>query len=304
MQRLRIRGGLGTIVFCLLSMGLAWLLALPLWLGKGLADPKFLWIAVAIMFTPSISALIISILEGEFRNFAKKCGLWSAYSLRRFVVAMFLAILVPLFLVFQAPVVGSLLGVFPGDLTNFSMLHFLAGDLNLPSYILLQLGAVLVAGVLNLLPALGEEIGWRGWLWPRLQPLGQIPAILISGVVWGVWHSPLILLGYNYPFASGTSGVLYMCGMCIVVGAFFSWLRTLSNSVWPSALAHGIFNASAGLMIWFSMFGAVVDTRNASIFGWSGWIIPALLILVMAGIGCFKVHVKEVVSTTRSGPIL
>ena len=155
-------------------------------------------------------------------------------------------------------------------------------------------------GALNLIPALGEEIGWRGWLWPRLQPLGQIPAISISGVVWGLWHAPLVLLGYNYPFAGGVSGVFYMCGMCIVVGAFFAWLRTMCNSVWPSALAHGIFNASAGLMIWFTMFGSVIDTRNASILGWSGWIVPAALIAVMACRGSFKARAEDTISTTRS----
>lgn len=281
-------------------MALAWLIALPLWFGKGLADSKFLWVAVAIMFTPGISAFLVSALEGDMRKFVRNSGLWSAYSSRKFMIAMLLAVVVPLFLVFQAPIVGTFFGVFPGDLDNLSMLHFLAGEMNLSSYIMLQLGAVLVGGALNLIPALGEEIGWRGWLWPRLQPLGQIPAISISGVVWGLWHAPLVLLGYNYPFAGGVSGVFFMCGMCIVVGAFFAWLRTMCNSVWPSALAHGIFNASAGLMIWFTMFGSVIDTRNASILGWSGWIVPAALIAVMACRGSFKARAEDTISTTRS----
>ncbi len=71
--------------------------------------------------------------------------------------------------------------------------------------VLLQLLALPMAAFINLVPALGEELGWRGWLLPKLMPLGAIPAILTSGVIWGLWHTPLILLGYNYPgFSAGS----------------------------------------------------------------------------------------------------
>ena len=55
------------------------------------------------------------------------------------------------------------------------------------------------APLINTLLALGEELGWRGLLLPELLPLGQRRAILLSGVIWGFWHAPVILQGHNYP---------------------------------------------------------------------------------------------------------
>jgi uncharacterized protein len=56
--------------------------------------------------------------------------------------------------------------------------------------------ALLVAPAINAIPAFGEEWGWRGWLLPRLIGLDTWPALLLSGLVWGIWHAPLTLLGY------------------------------------------------------------------------------------------------------------
>lgn len=300
MQRWKIGRVQGTVLFCLLSMILAWIVAMPLWLGGGLAHPSFRWIALAMMITPSIAAVIVASLEGKLGKFFEHVGMWPVRRPWRFITAMLLGILIPVFLILQAVFVGSWLGVFPGDLQNFTILKIVSGEAGVGRYLVDQGGLILVAGLVNLLPALGEEVGWRGWLWPRLQPLGQLPAILISGVVWGLWHAPLILLGYNYPLADGPWGVMSMCGMCIVVGAFFAWLRSFSQSVWPAAFAHAIFNASAGLVSLFMVMGTMLDTQKASILGWSGWILPAALMTVMLFARVFREQEKPEVSTVRS----
>lgn len=287
-------------MFCLLSMLLAWIVAMPLWLGPGLGHPSFTWIALAMMITPSIAAVVVAALEGTLGRFFADVGMWPVHRPWRFITAMLLGILIPVFLIIQAVFVGSWIGVFPGDLQNFTILKIVSGEAGVGRYLVDQGGLILVAGLVNLLPALGEEVGWRGWLWPRLQPLGQLPAILISGVVWGLWHAPLILLGYNYPLADGPWGVMSMCGMCIVVGAFFAWLRSFSQSVWPAAFAHAIFNASAGLVSLFMVMGTMLDTQKASILGWSGWILPAALITVMLFARVFREQEKPEVSTVRS----
>ncbi len=59
--------------------------------------------------------------------------------------------------------------------------------------------AFTIAPVINMLFTLGEELGWRGYLLPKLLPLGQWNAILVSGVVWGGWHASAIAQGHNYP---------------------------------------------------------------------------------------------------------
>ena len=299
MQRWKIGRVQGTVLFCLLSMILAWIVAMPLWLGGGLAHPSFTWIALAMMITPSIAAVIVASLEGKLGKFFEHVGMWPVRRPWRFITAMLLGILIPVFLILQAVFVGSWLGVFPGDLQNFTILKIVSGEDGIGHYLADQGGLILVAGLMNLLPALGEEVGWRGWLWPRLQPMGQLPAILISGIVWGIWHAPLILLGYNYPLADGAWGVVSMCGMCVVVGAFFAWLRTFSQSVWPAALAHAIFNASAGLVSLFMVMGVILDTQKASILGWSGWILPAILIAVMLSVRALGEPATPRLSTDR-----
>ncbi|HWS32745.1 MAG TPA: CPBP family intramembrane glutamic endopeptidase [Actinoplanes sp.] len=127
----------------------------------------------------------------------------------------------------------------------------------------------------------------RGWLMPRLMPLGTVPAILISGVIWGAWHAPLILLGYNYPGVPGWLGVAAMITMYTLVGALFGWLRLRSASVWPAALAHAAFNGAAGSHLLFATAGAPVDTTRATVLGWSGWIVPLVLVVALVATGRF-----------------
>jgi membrane protease YdiL (CAAX protease family) len=91
--------------------------------------------------------------------------------------------------------------------------------------------------------SLGEEFGWRGYLLPRLRVLGDTKAILISGVVWAVYHLPIMLLTTLY-HPEGDRLIVAPLFVVAVVGAsfFFSYLRIFSGSVWPSSLAHTVHN--------------------------------------------------------------
>jgi membrane protease YdiL (CAAX protease family) len=116
--------------------------------------------------------------------------------------------------------------------------------------VLMALPAFVVAPLVNMLAAIGEELGWRGYLWARLEPLGPRRAALLIGVIWGVWHAPLIAMGYNYP-ESPVLGPLLMVGFTVAYGVILAWLRARSGSVWPAALAHGAINAEAGAVAVF-----------------------------------------------------
>ena len=252
------------LIFLAIAFGLSWLIALPLWFGDGLASPFFGLVALAMMATPAIAALIVVFLVDKPARKAAALGLWPIGRPGRFIGYLGLALVVPVMLILAAlPIpIGVLVA--------------------------LQFVNVLIGAFINLIPALGEELGWRGWLLPKLLPLGVAPAILLSGLMWGLWHAPLVLLGYNYPTAPGWLGVIMMCGMCIVVGAVFSWLRIRSGSVWAPALAHGAFNAAAGFSIVFVAAGEVIDTTQATILGWSGWIVPLALVVILALTGRFS----------------
>jgi membrane protease YdiL (CAAX protease family) len=110
--------------------------------------------------------------------------------------------------------------------------------------------AILLAPFINVLFALGEELGWRGFLLPNLMPLGQWKAILLSGVIWGIWHAPAVAQGLNYP-GYPVLGVFMMIVFCVLLGTIFSWMTLNTRSPWTAALAHGAVNAVAGLPVLF-----------------------------------------------------
>jgi len=110
--------------------------------------------------------------------------------------------------------------------------------------------ALTIGPLINMIFALGEELGWRGYLLPKLLPLGQWKAVLFSGVIWGVWHAPVIIQGHNYP-GYPILGSFMMIIFCVLLGAIISWLYLSTKSPWVAALAHGSVNAIAGLPVLF-----------------------------------------------------
>lgn len=94
--------------------------------------------------------------------------------------------------------------------------------------------------------ALAEEIGWRGYLLPHLLPLGRTPAMLLSGLLHGIYHLPLMLMTPFY-HASGNRFIvviLFLITMTLA-GVAYGYLRLTSGSVWPPTITHNAFN-----MIW------------------------------------------------------
>jgi membrane protease YdiL (CAAX protease family) len=286
-------------VFLLIAFGLAWLTALPLWLGEGISSPLLPIVAIAMMATPAIAAIIVVFFVERPAHKAEALGIRPLGPTPRFLGFLGLALVVPVALILAALLVGSLFGVYTADLVTFSAFRETleaqlpdggvdALGIPLGALVAAQFLNVAIGALINTIPALGEEIGWRGWLLPKLIPLGAVPAIIISGIIWGAWHAPLILLGYNYPGVPGWLGVLLMIGMCTVIGAVFGWLRLRSGSVWPAALAHGSFNAAAGFSLIFAAADPPIDTAHATILGWSGWLVPAVLVIVLVATGQFR----------------
>lgn len=145
--------------------------------------------------------------------------------------------------------------------------------------VLIQMvSAVTVAPLLNILFAMGEELGWRGFLLPKLLPLGQWKAILLTGFVWGLWHAPTTLFhGHNFP-QHPYLGVLVMTVGCILLGVIFGWLYIKTQSPWAPALAHGAFNAVAGFNIYFLKPEGLDMALAANPLGVAGWLAMALVI--------------------------
>ncbi len=113
--------------------------------------------------------------------------------------------------------------------------------------ILQGLGA---GATINAFFALGEELGWRGLMLRELAHKGFWTSAAIIGVVWGVWHAPLILQGHNYP-DNPMLGVFAMTIFCLLLSPLFSWVTLKCRSVIAAAIMHGTLNATGALSIIF-----------------------------------------------------
>ena len=117
------------------------------------------------------------------------------------------------------------------------------------SYIWIGLIQGLIAGItINAAAAFGEEAGWRGFLLREFKEMPFFKAALIIGIIWGVWHAPLILMGHNYP-QHPQIGVLMMTVFCILLTPIIQYVTIKAKSVIAAAIAHGTLNALAGFSI-------------------------------------------------------
>jgi len=107
----------------------------------------------------------------------------------------------------------------------------------------------------------------------------------LSGIIWGLWHAPLIAMGYNYGknyLGYPVTGILAMTLFCVFFGMFLSWLAIQVRSAIPAAIAHGALNGFASIGIFFLKNGPdpLVGPFPTGLIGGIGFIV--------AGIICFK----------------
>jgi uncharacterized protein len=101
-----------------------------------------------------------------------------------------------------------------------------------------------VATLVALPSATGEEIGWRGLLVPTFaQAYGERKAAVFSGLIWAAWHYPLVIFGIYYGRSSMGFSVFAFSLAAIAAGIVLAWLRLRSRSLWPAAIAHSTHNS-------------------------------------------------------------
>lgn len=130
---------------------------------------------------------------------------------------------------------------------------------------------------INAVAAFGEEYGWRNYLVDALQGQKFWKAALLIGLVWGIWHAPLILLGHNYP-QHPVAGVAMMCVFCVLMGVPELWLVLKTGSVIPAAIMHGTFNAVSGAALFLIQGGSDLTVGTT---GLAGFIATAIVIAVI-----------------------
>lgn len=245
----------GLAVFMVVSFGLAWAAQISFaGLMRHLTSPAQamtakLLLAAPLMYPPAVGALLARrvVERGPLRDLGFAWPKpWS------WLVAAWLLIpaLIGITLLISIPLVGV-----DKELTRLTALLAATGkvmpaSLTPARILLIQTVTALVIGPLfpNALATFGEELGWRGYLLPRLQSLlGPWPGLWAHGAVWGMWHAPLIVLtGYNYPHHPRL-GVLMMTVFCMLLGVVLAWMQKGSGSILIPTLAHAGVNALAAL---------------------------------------------------------
>jgi membrane protease YdiL (CAAX protease family) len=139
----------------------------------------------------------------------------------------------------------------------------------------LLIGQLLVMAVMTTPLLWGEEFGWRGYLQPRLLPGRPVLAAGVMGLIWGVWHYPLILRGYDYGDDVALGSVVFLVSTALI-SFIFGWLVERTGSIWSSSLAHAATNVVGGGLssMWLSGAHHQAITSYAGLLAW-----PPLLIV-------------------------
>lgn len=250
------------VVFLSVTFGLSWVTwgiagMLTGAMTHGLnASPAMMAVVAVSMFFPLVGALVTNAVAPEGQRIDLRVKPRVRGNVRLYVLAWLL------------PAVLTIMGgalfflVFPQlfDASGEQLRTALVASGVPAEQLGLVIAAQLVASVtfapfVNAIPAFGEEVGWRSMLFPLLsEHMSERRAVVASGVIWGLWHAPIIAMGHNYGLGYPgfpVTGILTMVVACTSIGCLLAWLRLRSGSVWPCAVAHGAINAitNAGTLL-------------------------------------------------------
>lgn len=228
----------------------------------------------AIIGQLAMSLMMFVPLLGVLLSGSKLSGMGWKLQLKRNILVILIAWLGPAVLTFAGAALYYL--IFPGhlDLSGSTMdpnvlRQLEAQGITYPLYILITaVSGVTYGPLINTFVALGEEIGWRGFLYPQLKArFGRTAGRVLGGAIWGAWHWPIIwLIGYEYGdayFGYPVVGMLLFCVITVALGILCDWVYEKSGSIWLPSLCHGAINAVAGI----PLAVCVADIGSARLLG-------------------------------------
>lgn len=286
-------------LFLALAFGISWATALLVYLTGGLVDSPelvpgvtlaLILLALPYMWGPAIAHVFTRLLTGEGFGWNRT---FLHPQIRHGWPYWIAAWLAPVGLIVLGAAVWF--AVFPAQFGGLDAVAEMLAEaeaeagqeipLSPAVFVLIQLVAVLaLAPLVNSFSAFGEEFGWRAYLLPKLAPLGLRRALLVHGIIWGVWHWPVIAMGHNYgveypgfPWA----GMGTFLVSTVAMGTFLGWLTLRSGSVWPATIGHAVINGSAGLALIFAydIPNQVIGPTPAGLVGILPWIVVAAALL-------------------------
>ena len=281
-------------IFLIIAFGVAWLGGLVIYLTGGLAKSPYtlLILAVVYMGAPALAHILTRLITREgWQNIYLRPKLkwgWKYWLVcwitPGIVVVLGMAIYFALFPQFYDPTLSAVRKLLERSAQGVPL-----PQINPWTVVISQtMFAVLIAPILNAIPVLGEEFGWRAYLQPKLMALGSRKAMGLIGVIWGVWHWPVILMGYeygfNYPGATWLGCIVFLW-FTFVLATFLGWATLRAGSVWPAVIGHGAINGIAGIVVFFVQGepNPLLGPSVVGIIGSIGFAAVALLIFLRPG---------------------
>lgn len=274
------------LIFVVLTFIFSYALASAYYLiGGRLGDDGSLYIMIFYMFIPMIMAIILQ--KFVYKDSLKDLGL--SFKLNWWWVV---AWILPLILALLAFAVSLLIpGVqfsngMEGFLSRLSgsltpeQLEMLKTQIASAPYVIFLTSIIqgLIYGpTINAVTAFGEEYGWRGFLQKQYNYLSFWKMSLFIGIIWGLWHAPIIIQGYNYP-QNPVLGVFMMVIFTVLFTPLIAYVRIKSGSVITAAIMHGTLNATAGISLLFTTGGSDL---TVGVMGLAGFISMAILNLII-----------------------
>jgi membrane protease YdiL (CAAX protease family) len=287
------------IIFLAFAFGIAWSASLVIYLTGGLENSPIyevsgiqislalILVSTVYMFSPAIANILTRVItrEGKSDLLIKprfKDGRWIYYLAAWFLPGI-LTLLGSLLFFLLFPTYFN-----PNLSTLTDQLSEMEGLSSINPWIIVAiqtLQAMLIAPILNAIPTFGEEFGWRGYLQPKLMTLGARRGILFTGLIWGVWHWPIILMGHNYGksyFGAPYLGPLAMVWFTLSLSVIFGWMTIKAKNIWPAVIAHGAGNGIAAIGILFTKGNPdpLLGPTPVGIIGGLGLTIVAVLIFL------------------------
>jgi uncharacterized protein len=236
-----------------------------------------------VMFFPGLIAILFRITSKEgFRNVGWGFRRWW------YIIP---AIIIPVVVVIIVALVVNAIGI--GSISDKHFIISTAG-IEVKGYRLILgvhqqtslffivnfLFTLLIQSVLGGILTLGEEFGWRGYLQEKiLKRYGLNKGIILVGIIWGYWHLPIILMGYNFPTCPILGALVFMPLGCIFMGIFLGWIYLRSKSIWMPVIAHSSINLMAALLI--NEVTMIVDQLYQQILFIGIWGVVAAICLLL-----------------------
>ena len=245
-------------VLTLISAGIYYFIV-----NSALVSLSGIFLAFCYMPIPLVSLLILKFIFKENIDFGSFISI-KKLNIKESLYTLFVFTLWVIIIFLLSLILGAINPEFFGHLISnneelFTLLKQMLGEqaalsANLPPTPLLlvpisYISAVIAGITINLIFALGEEIGWRGYLVNEFRSLSFIKKYLLIGLIWGLWHSPIILQGYNYGVGNGVLGSLIFVAFCMTFSLLFGMIIERNHNAIYAAALHGMFNGFAGIFV-------------------------------------------------------